>query len=566
MSYFLKISKKSNKQYLQIYDSKRVKGKKNCVSTCYETLGYLDELITNEIPDPINFYKDKCKKLNLEVKEKKLAEKQKKIADDPIKNLGYCLPNYVFKKGETKKYFDLLKLKEDFRFDAYEIFTDLVFARMINPCSKYKTYLDVIPTLNKKITYSLDNVYSALDFFGENYEKITEILQEMTKKFTKLETSSVLFDCSNFYFEIDKEDEFRRKGPSKENRKDPIIGFGLLLDKNGIPICSKLYPGNQSEKPIIRQIISEMKTKNNISGRTIQVADKGLNCALNIYEALKNGDGYIFSKSVLQLEEKEKKRVFLDNDYAENKENGVTVFKIKSCIDTFTYKIIENGKIVNSFSVKEKRIVYFNKKLYDKKMYELAKIEEKINELCLSRAKKEEFKNYSSYVNMKAFNADGELLNVDIKAVKNIDKIEKEKKCAGYNMIITSEFNIENQEIYETYHNLWKTEETFRIMKTDLNTRPVYVQKIERIHGHFLICYTAVLVLRILQFIIFNKKYKSSEILKFITEFKVLWSGDKYVNLIKKDSLLDGINELLNVDLTNYFLKETTVNSLCSLK
>ena len=108
--------------------------------------------------------------------------------------------------------------------------------------------------------------------------------------------------------------------------------------------------------------------------------------------------------------------------------------------------------------------------------------------------------------------------------------------------------------------------ETFRIMKTDLNTRPVYVQKIERIHGHFLICYTAVLVLRILQFIIFNKKYKSSEILKFITEFKVLWSGDKYVNLIKKDSLLDGINELLNVDLTNYFLKETTVNSLCSLK
>ena len=212
MSYFLKISKKSNKQYLQIYDSKRVKGKKNCVSTCYETLGYLDELITNEIPDPINFYKDKCKKLNLEVKKKKLADKQRKIGEDPIKNLGYCLPNYVFKKGETKKYFDLLQLKEDFRFDAYEIFTDLVFARMINPCSKYKTYLDVIPTLNKKITYSLDNVYSALDFFGENYEKITEILQEMTRKFTKLETSSVLFDCSNFYFEIDKEDEFRKKG------------------------------------------------------------------------------------------------------------------------------------------------------------------------------------------------------------------------------------------------------------------------------------------------------------------------------------------------------------------
>ena len=112
------------------------------------------------------------------------------------------------------------------------------------------------------------------------------------KKYTR-KTSNVYFDCTNYYFEIDAEDNLRKKGPSKENRKDPIVGMGLLLDEDQIPLTMKLYPGNQSEKPIIRQCINEMKDKYHMNGKTIQVADKGLNCAKNIFEALKNGDGYI---------------------------------------------------------------------------------------------------------------------------------------------------------------------------------------------------------------------------------------------------------------------------------
>ena len=138
-----------------------------------------------------------------------------------------------------------------------------------------------------------------------------------------MNTSKTYFDCTNFYFEIDKEDEFRKKGPSKENRRDPIIGLGLLLDANQIPIGMKLYPGNESEKPIIREVIKDLKNRNQITGKTIQVADKGLNCSNNIINAIKNKDGYIFSKSVKQLPEVEQTWVLLDNDYKEHSCNKV---------------------------------------------------------------------------------------------------------------------------------------------------------------------------------------------------------------------------------------------------
>ena len=121
-----------------------------------------------------------------------------------------------------------------------------------------------------------------------------------------------------------------------KKNKGPIVGLGLLLDANQIPIGMKLFPGNQSEKPVIRNVIDELKTRNSVSGRTIQIADKGLNCSENIFHAVKNGDGYIFSKSVKQLPEKEKTWVLLPNDYTDVKNaKGDVLYRIKECIDDY---------------------------------------------------------------------------------------------------------------------------------------------------------------------------------------------------------------------------------------
>lgn len=253
----------------------------------------------------------------------------------------------------------------------------------------------------------------------------------------KFDTSHTYFDCTNFYFEIDKEDDFRKKGPSKENRKEPIVGLGLLLDANQIPIGMKLFPGNQSEKPVIRKVINDLKKRNSVSGRTIQIADKGLNCAENIFHALKNGDGYIFSKSVKQLPEIERTWVLLSNDYRDIKDdNGDVLYRIKECVDEFEYKFkdSETGKI-KKFKITEKRIVTFNPKLAKKQIYEINKEVEKAKLLKASQAKCSEYGDSAKYVIFTTADKKGNDTNGKIKVTMNDDLIKKSLELAGYHNI-----------------------------------------------------------------------------------------------------------------------------------
>ena len=262
----------------------------------------------------------------------------------------------------------------------------------------------------------------------------------------------------------------------------------------------KIYPGNESEKPVIRNIIQGLKQRNGISGRTVQVADKGLNCAENIVSALKSGDGYIFSKSVKQLPETEKIWALLENDYRDVKDrNGNTLYRIKECIDDFTYQITDKNGREKAVKLKEKRVVTFNPKLAEKQIFEIKKQVEKAKKLKASQAKKSEYGDSSKYVTFTAADKKGEKTDGKIKVEMNEKKIENDKKLAGYNMIVTSEINMADSEIYAACHNLWRIEESFKIMKSQLDSRPVFLQKEDTITGHFLICYLSVLLVRLLQ-------------------------------------------------------------------
>ena len=162
----------------------------------------------------------------------------------------------------------------------------------------------------------------------------------------------------------------------------------------------KLFSGNQSEKPVIRNIINDLKKRNFVSGRTIQIADKGLNCAENIFHSLKNGDGYIFSKSVKQLPEVEKTWVLLPNDYRDVKnDNGEVMYRIKECVDEFEYKFRDSATgIDKKFNITEKRIVTYNPKLAKNLPYEINKEVEKARLLKASQAKKSEYGDSAKYV------------------------------------------------------------------------------------------------------------------------------------------------------------------------
>ena len=568
MAYFLKKTINKKGTYLQIYSSFYDPERGHTAHKAYKPIGYVHELQAKGIDDPIAFYKEEVIKLNQEFQAAKATKKNKQISDDsPEKLIGYFPMKNINDKLSVKKYIDLMQTATDFRFNVFDMMSSLVYARLVQPCSKSKTFEDVIPKLFDSYDFSLNQLYDGLEYIGCEYEKIIEIYNHQIQQMYKFDTSHTYFDCTNFYFEIDKEDTFRRKGPSKENRKEPIVGLGLLLDANQIPIGMKLFPGNQSEKPVIRNIIQDLKKRNSVSGRTIQIADKGLNCAENIFHALKNGDGYIFSKSVKQLPEVEKTWVLLPNDYRDVKNaNGEVLYRIKECVDAFEYKFRDSdtGR-EKRFKITEKRIVTYNPKLAKKQIYEINKEVEKARLLKASQAKKSEYGDSAKYVIFTTADKKGNETDGKIKVSMNEELIRKSLELAGYNMLVTSEITMSDKDVYDAYHNLWRIEESFRIMKSQLDARPVYLQKEDTIVGHFLICYLAVLLTRLLQFKILKNNYCSEDLFEFIHDFRVAKISDrKYINLSRGTTFIKEFATLCNLPLTSYFFNEGDIKKMLS--
>ena len=532
MSFFLKKTNNKKGTYLQIYESFYDPARKGGAHKSYKAIGYVHELQEKGIDDPIAYFSEEVQKLNQELQQKKQAERVRQISNEsPEKFLGYFPLKNLNDSLGCKNYLDLMQTAADFRFNVFDMMSALIYARTVRPCSKLKTYDEVIPKLFESYDFSLDQLYSGLEYIGSEYEKVIEIYNHQIAQKYQFNTSHTYFDCTNFYFEIDREDDFRLKGPSKENKKEPIVGLGLLLDANQIPIGMKMYPGNESEKPVIRNIIDDLKKRNNISGRTIQVADKGLNCFNNVLHALKAGDGYIFSKSVKTLPDTEKTWVLLDNDYIDVKNRkGELLYRIKECIDDFSYTCTDDSGHKKTVKLVEKRIVTYNPKLAEKQKYEINRQVEKAKRLQACQAKKSEYGDSAKYVSFVSANKNGEKTEGKVKVEINEKAIENARKLAGYNMIITSETHMAASEIYAAYHNLWRIEESFRIMKSQLDARPVYLQKKETITGHFLICYLAVLLTRILQIYILKDQYGAEEIFDFIHDFRVAKVSDrKYI-------------------------------------
>ncbi len=567
MSYFLKKTKNKKGTYLQIYESYYDPERKGGAHRSYKPIGYVHELQQNGMDDPIAFYTEEVQKLNQEHQKRKKDEKKRQISEEsPEKLLGYFPLKNLNDSLGCKKYIDLMQTAVSFRFNVFDMMSSLIYARAIHPCSKFRTYEEVFPKLFENRAFSLDQLYSGLEYIGSEYEKVIEIYNHQVNLRYPFDTSHTYFDCTNFYFEIDREDTFRMKGPSKENKKEPIVGLGLLLDARQIPVGMKMYPGNESEKPVLRNIIDDLKQRSHISGRTIQVADKGLNCFNNILHALKAGDGYIFSKSVKILPETEQTWVLLKNDYVDVKnKKGEVLYRIKECVDDFTYSYTDEAGHKKSLKLREKRVVTFNPKLAEKQKYEINRQIEKAKALKASGAKRSEYGDSAKYVSFVTADKKGQKTDGKIKVKLNDKAIEKAKKLAGYNMIVTSEIPMPASQIYAAYHNLWRIEESFRIMKSYLDARPVYLQKEETITGHFLICYLAVLLTRLFQIHVLKDEYSTEELFDFMHDFRAAKVSDrKYINLARNSSFIKGLSSQTGLPLTSYFLGNEDIKKMLS--
>lgn len=269
MRYFLKKTTPSKKGlYLQIYRTNYVPGKGN-QNKSYKALGYVSDLKEKGIDDPIEYALGMIDELN--DNHKLLKEKQ--IGDySTSKNAGYFLVKAMFDALGMDRHLNIVASSYKSQYEFAPYLKTLVYAQIVEPGSKLKIHRDVIPNLYGVAQYSYDQILDGINFIGRDYHKYIEVLNHFIDKRYGRKLGMGYFDCANYYFEIDEEDDFRKKGPSKENRHDPIIGQSLLLDAEMIPLDMELYPGNESEKPYLRNRIEDMKSKNNVNGSFINNA------------------------------------------------------------------------------------------------------------------------------------------------------------------------------------------------------------------------------------------------------------------------------------------------------
>ena len=559
MRYFVKKSKPSKKGlYLQIYKTNYVPGKGN-QNKSYKVIGYASDLIASGIPDPVAYAQNLVDELNSNLPNRK----EMKIGDiSSSKNLGYFLIKSMIDYLDFDYILKLMSSNMKFHFNLSDFVRSMIYAQIVNPGSKHKAFEKVMPNIYGTESFSYDQILDTINYIGNDYQKFVELLNISIQKKWKRNTSNAYFDCTNYYFEIDLPKEDRQFGPSKEERHLPIIGQALLLDEDQIPIGMSLYPGNESEKPKIRESIENLKQRFDIDSRIVQVADKGLNCARNIYAASKEAnDGYIFSKSVhgKNLSKQEKQWVLLENEnniWNEVKDsNGKLIYKYKECIDTFKYKFTnEEGKCVE-FDVKEKRVVSYNPSLARKQKAQIQKqIDKAISISSLKQASKEEYGDSIKYVNFTSIDKEGEV----VKSIPSLnqEKIDEDLSFAGYNLLVTSEINKSAQDIYNTYHGLWRIEESFRVMKTYLEARPVYLQNKESIYGHFTICYMALTILRLIELKVFNDELPIGQIIEFIRNYNITETLEgSFINNATKSNTLSiiqkryGLSKLDNIQL-----------------
>lgn len=455
------------------------------------------------------------------------------------KNIGYLFLNQIYHDLGIDVFLNRIKADSKIEYDLNGLTKLLVFERILNPQSKKKTFENKNRYLFSITTSTdLNDIYKALDVLDENSKKIQNRMN------TKIKNSSIgrvtnltYYDVTNYYFEtmygdddvyeLDENNEivkdekgqpviikkgFRKKGVSKEGKKEPIVQMGLFIDNNGIPVSHKLFPGNTQDKTTFKNVL-EKDVDDMDLGRIVVVADNGMNTQENKYLIVEKGNGYIVSKSVKKSWRMMRPWALDNNDYTEIKNSfGEVVFKYKSRINEIelTYKNEDGTK--SKKKVKEKEIIYWSKKHYEKEINQNKKFIEYL-ESCKEHPDKLKDKERKSQQFIKTVDIDketGEVIHPEKVIVFLDEKLKKYKETMGFYSIVTSEIEEDDKEIINRYHGLSRIEDSFRIIKSDLEGRPIYVWTEEHIKAHFLICFIALTIIRIIQYKILKYENKST--------------------------------------------------------
>lgn len=550
MSLFLKQSKfKNGKTYLSIVDGYRINGK--IKQTVYQKLGYLDDL-KKQFDDPVEYYKNYIDNLKKQRITKVTATfdttKDNDFNDDTF-NVGYVYLKMIFQQLNIAKILKSKQYETNIEYSLTKACELLVYSRILNPGS-IKYIYEHKNQFFEPFDLSLDDLYRSLKPMLDCKEDLFKTIWSSTKEKYNRDASTSFYDCTNFYYEIEYDDSdtvnekgeiikkgLRKRGPEKNHRPDPIVEMGLLLDKNGIPISYNIFPGNTSEKETMIPEIKNIKRRHDID-KVIVVADRGLNCSDNMIKTAgldldkKSRDGYVYGQSVRGADQEFKNWVLKDDyvvDTIIDEDGNEVIFKHKSRIYPKKMYITredkgltKNGnKKKQAITVDQKQMVYFSQKYADKQKRDRQMVIEKAKDLIKRPSAYTRATTYGAagYVNNVKFDEKTGVILEGTSLSLNEEKIREDEKYDGYYSIVTSEEELSDLEIRNIYKGLSKIEETFKITKSEFNARPINVRLEEHIDAHFLICFIALVTMRILQSNI-NNRYTIKTLLEKMRNFK----------------------------------------------
>lgn len=554
--------RKDGRVYLTIEKAYRDEAGKPRAKTI-KSLGYLD-VLEKEFDDPIAHFRELARKMTEEEQEAgrltlsiDMTEKLNPNTDSR-KNFGYAAILKIFHELGMDRFFRNKARHKKFEYNTNSIMLLLVISRLLSPGSKKKAFEEK-GRYFERFDFSLADVYRSLSHFSEIATECQKYLNDQVKEKYGRNTKTVYYDVTNFYFEIDKEDDLRTFGMSKEGRRDPIVQMGLAMDADGIPLHYDIFPGNTVDKQTFRPIIGEVR-KNYGTGKIIVVADMGIITGDNIFYLLgkekgRNFNGYVFSFSVRGGTKEFKEYVLSDEGYQDASGNPASEdcdFKVKSRVIARDINVtMQDGKKKKK-TVYEKQVVFWGKKYDIKAKNERERVLMKAYDLAGNPQKYTKATSYGAakYVqNVKFDPHTGEVLQGKDHPSIDLAKIAEEEMYDGYYAIVTSELDMSDAEIIDTYRGLWQIEETFRITKGVLETRPIYVSLQDHINAHFLTCFIALTILRIIQ-----KKtgniYSAQQIVECLDKISCSHEHKNVYLFDYRSELSDAIGAALGIDFT----------------
>lgn len=562
--------------------------------------------------NPLEYAKNEVKKMNEEYRSgrsefvvtmdfnERIPSTDSPCSNSTSLNIGYLYLKDIYAKLNLSDFFKSVSSDRKITYDCNKICQFLTYARILDPASKYGTY-DKLDTYYEKPQIEYQHMIRFLDILDRNSDKYLKHLFDNSENIVKRDTSVMYYDCTNYFFETEKPDEeivdevtgeiilgLRQFGISKENKTSPIVEMGLIMDSRGIPISMCIHPGNTNEQltavPLEKEVIKMTGNK-----KFIYCADAGLG-SYNIRKFNDmGGRAYIVTQSVKKLGQEIKDIVFNDSNYRLlSNDDAITLKEMRtfnkkdannlSLYNDFAYKVIPANTAMDTGLYEEK--VYKNgrtKKVkakgtlhqyiivtFSRKMMEYQRT---IRERQLERAKKllrlkdpEKIKKGPNDIRRFLKNTSSDTANY----VLDMDKIHEEEKYDGFYAVATN-LDDSAKDILAVAQNRYKIEDCFRIMKTNFDARPVFLRKLERIRAHFLICYTALLIYRLMECKLDDNltHVTTSNLIKTLRNMNVVNMDNMYYKSIYSGSqALDALERCFELQLNRKYYRPSDLNKI----